>query len=410
MKKILLLGMLVSSAAAFADNVDVSSDKSFVAQDDTTYTITANDIVMSNSAPLRHLTNSTVFDIGDHTGIVYTNATEPAGAKFGFNGVIFKGNGGSLTVGNYTDRNGNEVVSKEILIIKGFTVDGITLNFDMPTNTSFNTAYTHTITVQNNGVLNWNSVNPADYKLRFDVKQGSELNAVFATNRYFVGGSFAGKFRIASADNNPTNFTLINSTISNQTTANQSFFYNKLLVNGSLVVSNSEAGSVRMNRDEMVLTNSAKLTLNSSNVFTYGTNGQKAMKLQINTSATASLILNADNDFAKLETLNDASVANITLNGNKLNLGEIANAGKIFFEDFQENLVKVDAIDSSLLEADGAVKNVFAGVSSDEGSAKQLYWNKDTGFLSVSAIPEPATYAAILGGLAVAFAFMRRRR
>ena len=410
MKKILLLGMLASSAAAFADNVDVSSDKSFVAQDDTTYTITANDIVMSNSAALRHLTNSTVFDIGDHTGIVYTNATEPAGAKFGFNGVIFKGNGGSLTVGNYTDRTGSEVVSEEILIIKGFTVDGITLNFDMPTNTSFNTAYTHTITVQNNGVLNWNSVNPADYKLKFDVKQGSKLNAVFATKGYYVGGTFAGKFRIGSADNNPSNFTLINSTISNQTASNQSFLFNKLLVNGTLVVSNSEAGSVKMNRDEMVLTNSVKLTLNSSNVFTYGTNGQKAMKLLVDTGAAASLILNADNDFAKLETLNSASVANITLNSNKLNLGEIANAGKIFFEDFQENLVKVDAIDSSLLEADGAVKNVFAGVSSDEASAKQLYWNKDTGFLSVSAIPEPATYAAILGGLAVAFAFMRRRR
>lgn len=172
MKKILLLGVLASSAVAFAEDVNISSDTSFIAQDNTTYTITADDIVMSNSAALRHLTSSTVFDIGGHTGIVYTNPTEPAGAKFGFNGVIFKGNGGSLTVGNYTDRTGSEVVSKEILIIQGFTVDGITLNFNMPTNTSFNTAYTHTITVQNNGVLNWNSVNPADYKLKFDVKQG----------------------------------------------------------------------------------------------------------------------------------------------------------------------------------------------------------------------------------------------
>lgn len=410
MKKILLLGVLASSAVAFAEDVNISSDTSFIAQDNTTYTITADDIVMSNSAALRHLTSSTVFDIGGHTGIVYTNPTEPAGAKFGFNGVIFKGNGGSLTVGNYTDRTGSEVVSKEILIIQGFTVDGITLNFNMPTNTSFNTAYTHTITVQNNGVLNWNSVNPADYRLKFDVKQGSELNATFATKGYFVGGTFAGKFSIGSADNNPSNFTLINSTISNQTAAKQSFLYNKLRIHGSLVVSNSEAGSVKMNRDEMVLTNSAKMTLDSSNVFTYGTSGQKAMKLLVDTGAVASLVLNADNDFAKLGTLNDASVVNITLNGSKLNLGEIANAGKIFFEDFQENLVKVDAIDSSLLEADGSVKNVFAGVSSDEASAKQLYWNKDTGFLSVSAIPEPATYAALLGGLAILLAFVKRRR
>ena len=405
MKKILLLGVLASSSVAFAENVNISSDTSFTAQDNTTYTITANDIVMSNNAAIGHLSSSTVFDIGNHTGIVYTNPTEPAGAKFGFNGVIFRGNGGSLTVGNYTDRLGSEVVSKEILIVKGFTVDGITLNFNMPTNTSFKADCTHTMTVQNNGVLNWNSVNPSDYRLKFDVKQGSELNATFATKGYTVGGTFAGKFSIGSADNNPSTFMLINSTISNQTAKKQSFLYNKLYIHGSLVVSNSEAGSVKMNRDEMVLRNSATLTLNSSNVFTHGANGQKAMKLLVDNGALASLVLNADNDFAKLETFNNASVVNITLKGNKLNLGEIANAGEIFFEDFQENLVKVDAIDSSLLSADGSVKNVFAGVSS---AKQQLYWNK--GFLSVSAIPEPATYAAILGGLAIAFAFMRRRR
>ncbi len=348
-----------------------------------------------------------MFDIGNHTGIVYTNSTEPAGAKFGFNGVIFRGNGGSLTVGNYTDGLGSEVVSKEILIIQGVTVDGITLNFNMPTNTSFKADYTHTMTVQNNGVLNWNSVNPSDYRLKFDVKQGSELNAVFATSKYWVGGTFAGKFSISTADGNNSTFNLTTSTISNQTAAKQSFLYNKLYINGSLVVSNSEAGSVKMNRDEMVLVNSATLTLNSSNVFTYGTNGQKAMKLLVENNAVASLVLNDDNDFAQLKTLNDASVVNVTLNGNKLNLGEIANAGKIFFEDFQENLVKVDAIDSSLLSDDGSVKNVFAGVSSAE---QKLYWNKDNGFLSLSAIPEPATYAAILGGLALLLALVKRRR
>ena len=64
MKKILLLGVLASSAVAFAEDVNISSDTSFIAQDNTTYTITADDIVMSNSAALRHLTSSTVFDIG----------------------------------------------------------------------------------------------------------------------------------------------------------------------------------------------------------------------------------------------------------------------------------------------------------------------------------------------------------
>lgn len=49
MKKILLLGVLASSAVAFAEDVNISSDTSFIAQDNTTYTITADDIVMSTT-------------------------------------------------------------------------------------------------------------------------------------------------------------------------------------------------------------------------------------------------------------------------------------------------------------------------------------------------------------------------
>ena len=390
---------------------------------------------MSNSAAIRHLSSSTVFDIGNHTGIVYTNPTEPAGAKFGFNGVIFRGNGGSLTVGNYTDGLGSEVVSKEILIIQGFTVDGITLNFNMPTNTSFKADYTHTMTVKNNGVLNWNTgVIPVGNIVNFSLESGSVLNAKFGDQRTvnvskgssfssakfnaegkfsFSSFNFVGKFTVKPTD---TGYVHLygDSVISDQTVANQSYFHNKWMVAGNVTIDSSETGSIRMGSNYITMDAAASLILNSKNALTYKGDGQKAIALEWAGGSKAKVVLGADNEFRTIQTNSATSVATVVLNDNALSLAQIGGGynfnGKLFFEDFKENLVKVDAIDSSIVGEGGLLSNIFAGSAADEANAKNLYWNSATGYLSLTAVPEPATYAAILGGLALAFAFMRRRR
>ena len=87
----------------------------------------------------------------------------------------------------------------------------------------------------------------------------------------------------------------------------------------------------------------------------------------------------------------------------------------VVFQDFcfgdtlmtRENLLADDTIkDSLLVEQDGVVSTfkslVDAGLINVDTTANE-------GFYTYTMIPEPSTYAGILGALAIAFAFMRRQ-
>lgn len=432
--------MAASSAFAAAWPTEITEDVTGDVSRETNYTVSADNVVLTNTAAPRHMYTTGSIDIGSHTGVIFTNAAAPTGedtACFGFDGTTFKGNGGTLTIGDY-EKDGTPYTSETIGLLSGFTVDGITVNLNLTNdNMRFVTGKSHLVNVKNGATLNWNTgvITTGEF-VKFTLESGSVLNAKFGARTVNVskgssiglaqidgGGTstfnafnLVGKFTIKTADSGAPYANISGSNvISGQTVANQSYFYNKWGIsnNASVTINDSETGSIRMGSNFITMRNGASLILNSKNALTYEGNGQKAIALEVAGGCSVKFVLGADNEFRAITTNSAASVATVVLNDNAFNLAQIGNGynfkGKLFFEDFKEGLVKIDTIDSSLVGEDGLLSNIFAGSASDEANAKNLYWNSETGFLSLSAVPEPATVAAIFGALALAFAVYRRK-
>ena len=432
--------MAASTAFAAEMPVEITTDSTGDIQREDNYVVSADNVIMTNTAGYRHMYTTGSIDIGSHTGVIFTNAAAPTGEDsycFGFDGTTFKGNGGTLTIGDY-EKDGVSYTSETIGLLGGFNVDGITLNLNLANdNMRFVTGKAHIVNVKNGATLNWNTgvITTGEF-VKFSLESGSVLNATFGARTVSVskGSSFAlaqidgggtstfnsfnlvGKFTIKTADSGAPYANLNgNNVISGQTVADQSYFYNKwgILGNASVTINDSETGSIRLGSNYITMRNGASLILNSKNALTYENRGQKALALEVANGCSAKFVLGADNEFRAIQTNAATSVATVVLNDNALNLAQIGNGlnfnGKLFFEDFKEGLVKIDAIDSSLVGEDGLLSNIFAGSASDEANAKNLYWNSETGFLSLTAVPEPATVAAIFGALALAFAVYRRK-
>ena len=124
----------------------------------------------------------------------------------------------------------------------------------------------------------------------------------------------------------------------------------------------------------------------------------------------AKLIVNTDSKLGALSLAGNTYKPNmqITLNGHSLEfasitIGDLENS-YVEFLDFAEGKIRITS--DLVKNEDGTLKNIFAGT----GDARQSLYQLDNGYLSLSNIPEPATCAAILGGLALAFAAYRRRK
>ncbi len=442
MKKLILLLCSVAASSAFADwwPTEITGDVTGFVDRETNYTVSADNVIMTNTAAPRHMYTTGGIDIGSHTGVIFANAAAPTGdgtACFGFDGTTFKGNGGTLTIGDY-EKDGTPYTSETFGLLTGFTVDGITVNLNLANdNMRFVTGKDHLVNVKNGATLNWNTgVITEGEKVKFTLESGSVLNAKFGARTVnvskgssfglaqidaggtssFTSFNFVGNFTVKTADTGAPYANLGgNNVISGQTVANQSYFYNKwgVLGNASVTINDSETGSIRMGSNYITMRNGASLILNSKNALTYEGNGQKAIALEVAGGSSAKFVLGADNEFYVITTNNEASVATVVLNSNALSLAQIGGRynfkGKLFFEDFKDGLVKIDTIDSSIVGEGGLLSNIFAGSASDEANAKNLYWNSKTGYLSLTAVPEPATVAAIFGALALAFAVYRRK-
>ena len=91
--------------------------------------------------------------------------------------------------------------------------------------------------------------------------------------------------------------------------------------------------------------------------------------------------------------------------------------GELIFEDFVNGLVKV-GIDESILNADGTLvpsaSNVSLAIKAYDVNGNLLTgdWSINNGYLwnSALAVPEPAEWAMILGGIALGLAIYRRRK
>ena len=130
-------------------------------------------------------------------------------------------------------------------------------------------------------------------------------------------------------------------------------------------------------------------------------------------------------NFGNIELLRKASIT-IDLNGASMSMDKLmildgkhngGVVGELIFEDFVNGLVKV-GIDESILNADGTLvpsaSNVSLAIKAYDVNGNLLTgdWSINNGYLwnSALAVPEPAEWAMILGGIALGLAIYRRRK
>ncbi len=168
--------------------------------------------------------------------------------------------------------------------------------------------------------------------------------------------------------------------------------------NGHLTVS---AAKGAVNIDGAITVKNSTVTLNSNAL-----DGQGFAIVR----GDAKLIVNTDSKLGALSLVKNAFNPNmqITLNGKSLEfasitIGDLENS-YVEFLDFAEGKVRITS--DLVKNEDGTLKNIFAGT----GTGRQSLYQLETGYLSLSNVPEPATYAAIFGGLALLLALVKRRR
>jgi|GEM_PF-4690063 len=195
---------------------------------------------------------------------------------------------------------------------------------------------------------------------------------------------------------------------------------------GELTV-NAATGALQF-QNTVTLAGKGKLILNTTNAFsTINKAGDTVLASQAGTTFNVSrkyydnsdaadfcsdsfLVVNADNDLGALAFGNNTKLTLTVADGAIFSLGQIIRQDGCTLDytfvldnwhDYSFRITDMTEADINALtfvDAEGN-KLDFKTVESTMGG----YWINN-------AIPEPSTYAMVLGGLAIAFAFMRRRR
>ena len=444
MKKIITItSLIIASAELFGSNVSATGNGT--ATNDREYkageqdTITRDGAIMKHykpnpqDAPARHF-DKFVLNTGTYTGTQFlineTRTTETGTNYVAFNGATFKssaenGNQYKITVGA-TDE------AKKVGIFRdGFTVDNVTVDFNLAGKSvlvdNLGGAQTPSITVKNNGVLNYRGASSTpDLYLKLNIENGSVMNAYFDYNSDVIrlkDSNISGIYKSGRTQRSDIYWYGAN-TISNQKAGDDAMYVNGRFSleegssSNSLTISNSEVNSIICTATkQFIMRGTSTLTLNSKNAMGYkledGTiGGQDNIILQIGAGSKAILNLGADNsfDYVMIDSDKDSTL-NVTLAGNKFSLNSISDdlIGTILIKDFAENLFNIASMAGKFYDAQtGLLTNIKWGDNKD--TAKNLYWDKDTGFVTAIAIPEPSTYAVIVGALALGFVAYRRRK
>lgn len=199
------------------------------------------------------------------------------------------------------------------------------------------------------------------------------------------------------------------------------------LAKGARVISNSAKGSLKL-ANILKIGGSARLVLNTTDAWisgyaaeACGATSQATSVFAIldhydeTASAFAVIEINAENNIGGF--LFDAAESRL-----KLHFGE--NGSLVLGEDESVKSLSGSALDSATIVLSSELTNKLRVYDLTEEEINK-YFKTDSSDLVIEAVkqadgsyfvnvisnvPEPATYAAILGGLAIAFAFIRRRR
>lgn len=375
---------------------DVTSGKGVVVRDKTD--LIFNNFNFSSGSRSISVTNGsftamnvkTVGKLGDITvvdGNVDIKSTDTSSNGTSFDGSVITASGNSI-VNIELNKKPTDSYEQFGAVVNASGTSQVTL-------TAASWTYGSKFTVDDGATLTFNNVNAFKTEIsRSNFKDGSTVT-VNARNVWFYGkdthewGSATGT-KVATVNVNSTEEM-------------------KVIGDATLIINKNVDANIK---SAIGLYQASKLVLNGNNVINKDGGSQKDnLELKFY-GKDASLVLGAANDIYSIAFDNDAA-ATIKLNGNKFSfqcLYELAGS-ILYFDEFEDGLVTYEMfgdLDLSKNE-DGSlkyIKGIVGGNVIDLMAISNVAGTYDI----VSAVPEPSTYAAIFGVLALAFVAYRRRK
>ena len=183
--------------------------------------------------------------------------------------------------------------------------------------------------------------------------------------------------------------------------------------NGASMMVNRIVGDVKMAK---VVVWGGTLTIRKENAFSYGNAGTILM-LVANGSY---MVLDASQSFNKMDIRYNSKIKfsdGVTLNFKNIDIGNSASKIDVVLEDFSNTNSICFGSASGLSLTDGVLtvsnstKSVDYTFKDKAGEImKNLVLDATTNTLTLASIPEPSTYAAVFGALALGLALYRRRK
>lgn len=180
---------------------------------------------------------------------------------------------------------------------------------------------------------------------------------------------------------------------------------------GSFMTVNRIVGDIKMSK---VVIWGGKLTIRKENAFSYGSNGTTLMMVANNSY----LVLDATQSFNRMDIRYNSKIKfadGVKLNFKGIDIANSAAKIEVVLEDFSDTNSICFGSASGLSLTDGVLtvsngtKSVDYTFKDKAGEImKNLVLDTATNTLTLASIPEPATYAAVFGALALGLAFYRR--
>lgn len=183
--------------------------------------------------------------------------------------------------------------------------------------------------------------------------------------------------------------------------------------NGASMMVNRIVGDVKMAK---VVVWGGTLTIRKENAFSYGNAGTILM-LVANGSY---MVLDASQSFNKMDIRYNSKIKfsdGVTLNFKNIDISNSASKIDVVLEDFSNTNSICFGSASGLSLTDGVLtvsnstKSIDYTFKDKAGEImKNLVFDAATNTLTLASIPEPSTYAAVFGALALGLALYRRRK
>lgn len=180
---------------------------------------------------------------------------------------------------------------------------------------------------------------------------------------------------------------------------------------GSFMTVNRIVGDIKMSK---VVIWGGKLTIRKENAFTYGSNGTTLMMV----APSSYLVLDATQSFNRMDIRYNSKIKfadGVKLNFKGIDIANSAAKIEVVLEDFSDTNSICFGSASGLSLTDGVLtvsngtKSVDYTFKDKAGEImKNLVLDTATNTLTLASIPEPATYAAVFGALALGLALYRR--